>query len=157
MEPWLDLYTGDNLDGLLVLEHEYRIDSLVTALEQRISLKDTYSSAEELILSLCEFDREVNNGGFHQYLTNSSRQYAHRLASDLETIGLSKASQQVTMLLALTGLPASNLGEGCHDWLSNDFEDALQNFDDYYFAEVADCSDPLWAWIKLNQEQVKIG
>lgn len=158
MKPWLEIYTGDDIDGLLALEEDYRVDSLVVALEQRLSLKDSHSPPEQVVLSLCDFDREVNNGGFHQYLTNSSRLYAHRLASDLETVGLGDGAQRVRAVLGLVGLPPVPVGDDGDDWLDDGrFEDVLEDFDRYYFSSIADCSELVWTWVKANRTQIILG
>ena len=109
MKTWLDEYPDGDLHGLLRLEEEYRIDSLVCILEQRIDLKEKRTDEDKLILSICAFDREVNNGGFEQYLVNSSREFAHRLIDDLNGIDLERLSRKVLGLYAFMGL------SDCHD------------------------------------------
>ena len=99
MKPWLDIFSGSSINDLIDLEEEFRIDSLILSLEDRLSQKYSHSFHELVVLSLCEFDRQVNNGGFHQYLTNSSRKYAHRLANDLKVVGYQEASEKVTSTL----------------------------------------------------------
>lgn len=162
MKPWLDEYPDGDLHGLLRLEGEYRIDSLVCMLEQRIDLKENRTDEDNLILSICSFDREVNNGGFEQYLVNSSREFAHRLVGDLNRIDLERVSRKVLELYALMGLSDRPGQESVSDlvdsegWEESDAMERLEEFDDYYFDTIGDCSESLWRWVKNHADAVQI-
>jgi hypothetical protein len=166
MKPWLDKYPNGDLEALLNLEDEYRIDSLVCCLEQRIDSKSNPIDEETLILSICAFDREVNNGGFDQYLQNSSREFAHRLASDLKRIGLQDASDKVCEVFSSIGLSNEPSLESIatlvdsDDWFEEpqrtQVRDKLELFDDYFYDSICDCSEPLWDWLKIHSDEIKI-
>lgn len=162
MKPWLDLYPVGDLQGLLDLEDEYRIDSLVVSLEQRIGLKNELTDEEDLILSICEFDRQINNGGFDQYL-NFHRQYAHRLVSDLQRIGWRVGSERVAELyrsIELSTQPTENWISALVDtdkWSENeDIQGKLDQFDSFYFKNISSCDDLFWVWLKANKSTVTI-
>jgi len=163
MKPWLDQYPDGDLHGLLNLEDRYRIDSLVCCLEQRIGLKSILTDDDSFILAICSFDREVNNGGFEQYLMNSSREFAHRLAGDLKRIKLAEASEKVLEIYSLIGLSSQPSEESISELVDSDAWDEseearghLERFDDYYFDAIGDCSEPLWNWLKGNNNVIEI-
>jgi hypothetical protein len=70
--PWLD-YEGQDTAEILACKGTHRIDSLLCALEQAIQLRqermpEVATSPEELtLLAIMALDREVNNGGYHQF------------------------------------------------------------------------------------------
>lgn len=90
--PWLD-YTGQDTAEILACKETHRIDSLLCAFEQAIGLRHARNPElattpeEHTLLSIMALKREVNNGGYHQFFVNSSRQYALTIVSALETIG----------------------------------------------------------------------
>jgi len=162
-EKWLEKFDGSTIDGLIDLQSEYRIDSLVCALESRLGQKGERSTSEDLVLSICAFDREINNGGFLQYLDNSSSGYAHRIVGDLAAIGLQEASDRVSKLLALIGVPGQPSYDAIQDVVrAGDrddecpFEEEFEEFDDYFYDDVGDCSHFLWFWILSNRSQIRL-
>lgn len=78
---WLDGYSGESVDELIVLEGKYRRGSLVLAFEQAMAQKaarageDSLTADERTILAVEALEREVNNGGYGQFFLNS-REYA---------------------------------------------------------------------------------
>ncbi len=95
--PWLD-YTGQDTAHILACKSTHRIDSLLCALEQAIQLRATRMpevspTPEELtLLAIMALQREVNNGGYHQFFVNSSRQYALPVVLALTSIGCEAAA-----------------------------------------------------------------
>jgi hypothetical protein len=73
-QKWLDGYSGETVDQLLSMEGEYRTDSLVLAFEQAINRKAArglrLSEAELVVLVVEALEREVNNGGYAQFIDN---------------------------------------------------------------------------------------
>src|SRR2546430_12552301 len=92
--PGLD-YTGQDTTQILACKGTHRIDSLLSALEQAIELRQKQIPAvattpeEETLLAVMALQREVNNGGYHQFFVNSSRKYAVTVVPALESIGCS--------------------------------------------------------------------
>lgn len=89
---WLD-YAGQDTAEILACKGTHRIDSLLCALEQAIELRqnrfpDVGTTAEErTLLAIMALQREVNNGGYHQFFSNSSCKYALTIVPALESIG----------------------------------------------------------------------
>jgi hypothetical protein len=90
---WLPEYSGQTVDEILALTDRYRVDSLVVALEQALEQKSArvgelnLSQEERIILAIEALEREVNNGGYSQFFTNSSSEYAPIIFGSLERIG----------------------------------------------------------------------
>jgi len=90
--PWLD-YTGQDTAQILACKSTHRIDSLLCALEQAIELRQnrnpevTTTPDEDTLLAIMALQREVNNGGYHQFFANSSSKYALTIVAALESIG----------------------------------------------------------------------
>jgi hypothetical protein len=90
--PWLE-YTGQNTDQILACKGTHRVDSLLCAFEQAIQLRqermpDAATTPEEdTLLAIMVLQREVNNGGYHQFFVNSSCKYALTVVPALESIG----------------------------------------------------------------------
>jgi Domain of unknown function (DUF4375) len=89
---WLPEYSGQSVDQVLALVDRYRVDSLVIALEQAVDQKSArvgeqnLSQEERIILAVDALEREVNNGGYSQFFTNSSSEYAPIIHEALERI-----------------------------------------------------------------------
>jgi len=69
---WLDGYSGESIEELIALAAEYRIDSLLVALEEALNQKAAevgeldLSDEERIVLAVEALEREVSNGGFGQ-------------------------------------------------------------------------------------------
>jgi len=48
--PFLDMYRGESLEALILLEGQYRTDSLVLAIEQALFDKQRLSEAERTVI-----------------------------------------------------------------------------------------------------------
>ena len=90
--PWLD-YTGQDTAQILACKGTHRVDSLLCVLEQAIQLRQSRhreiatTEEERTLLAIMALQREVNNGGYHQFFVNSSCQYALTVVPALENIG----------------------------------------------------------------------
>src|SRR5207248_5032519 len=84
---------GQDTAEILACKSTHRIDSLLCALEQALQLRqsrfpDIATTPEEhTLLAIMALEREVNNGGYHQFFVNSSCQYALTVVPALESIG----------------------------------------------------------------------
>jgi hypothetical protein len=91
MLPSLEVYAGESADELMAHEGRYRIDSLVAAFDSAILCKQAsrrlLSTTERVVLAVEALEREVNNGGYEQFFSNSSKQYAATIVEALVQIG----------------------------------------------------------------------
>src|SRR5258708_3135222 len=90
--PWLT-YSGQTTLEIIACKNTHRIDSLLCAFEEGIQLRQSRhgkggrTPEERILLGIMALTREVNNGGYHQFFVNSSRQYAPTIVPALQRIG----------------------------------------------------------------------
>ena len=82
------------------------------AINERLNARSSYGehleqlSSEEQVFYICNLlEEEVNNGGFDQFLYNSSGNYAHRVEECLRTIGANKTADICHVAFAAFGKP----------------------------------------------------
>ena len=113
---WFDSYSGQNTEQLLSLEGEYRTDSLVVAFEQALDQKseaqglENLTPEEQVVLAVEALEREVNNGGYSQFFTNSSVKYCSNIVMSLEQIGCSKTADITKRALNALNVPRLSAG-----------------------------------------------
>jgi Domain of unknown function (DUF4375) len=89
--PWLD-YEGQNTAEILACRATHRVDSLLCALEQALLLRQERNPStaitpeEQSLLAIMALQREVNNGGYHQFFVNSSCEYALMVVPALQSV-----------------------------------------------------------------------
>jgi len=90
--PWLE-YAGQTTSELLACKNTHRIASLLCAFEWGIQAKvgpggeEGLTNDERLVLAVMALQREVNNGGYGQFFTNSSRRFVSIIVESLQLIG----------------------------------------------------------------------
>jgi hypothetical protein len=156
---WLEGYTGQSVDQILALEGEYRTDSLVLALEQAISQKakrdgmHNLTNEERVVLAVEALEREVNGGGYDQFFTNSSREFASTIVDSLKRIGCMKTAN-ITQR-AIKALGTSKLtAEAIDTRLGADDKNREKQFrrcDDAYYSTAEPIADRLLAFVKTNR------
>ena len=138
--PFLPSYGGQSTEDLLALEGKYRIDSLVLAFEQAIQAKPKPSREEAHVLAIEALEREVNNGGYSQFFTNSSNEFAPTIEGALRAIGCPKTADITHDAIAAFGTDGD-----------------LSVCDARYFANDEPIADRLFAWIKSNRAKISVG
>ncbi len=161
---WFDEYSGQSTDELIALEGEYRTDSLVLAFEQAIDRKaartglEGLSEEERIILAVEALEREVNNGGYHQFFVNS-KEFAPIIVRALNRIGCSEAAsltQDAISALDLRG-PVSIEAIDQTIYEENDERDTeLDACSNTYYRVVGDLSRPLLEFIKANRNMIRL-
>ena len=109
--PWLE-YAGQSTAALIAAKETHRIDSILCAFEQavqrKLELEQALSEEEMLILAVEALEREVNNGGYHQFFVNSPL-FAGSIADFLQPIGCERVAaitKKALERLAPAGLSA---------------------------------------------------
>jgi|GEM_PF-834803 len=160
---FLQSYADQSVDQLIAMEADYRIDSLLGAFEKAINRKKAkkkrLSQVEVDILAIEAMEREVNNGGYHQFFLNPSKEYAAGLPASLDRIGCPvaakiasdslaylKVSGEVTV--AKIDLSLQQLGEKAID--------DLYEMDQRYFQNREPIGDKLFAYIKANRTEIAL-
>jgi Domain of unknown function (DUF4375) len=161
--PWLD-YAGQDTAQILSCKGTHRIESLLCALEQAIELRqnripDFATTPEEhALLAIMALQREVNNGGYHQFFGNSSCKYALTVVPALESIGCDS-----TAALTQRAIDALNL----HPLTLKEIEDSVfkpnperdQALDalDKQFYEVFEIETKLFTFVESRRHAFVLG
>ncbi|MFU8830315.1 MAG: DUF4375 domain-containing protein, partial [Phycisphaerales bacterium] len=162
--PFLNDYSGLTIDKLIAMEGVYRIDSLPLAVEQVLYEKLGYTpdlalltEAELTVLAVEALEREVNNGGYHQFFMNSSSQYAPHIVEALRRIQCLAAAdltQQAIDALNLPVLSEEEIESIIHD-VDNERDHALDALDTKFYEYPDPISERLFEYIKANKEQIR--
>src|SRR5262245_22753250 len=160
-DAFFDNYEGQSTEELLALEREYRLDSLVLALEQAIQGKppESISTEASYVLAVEGLEREVNNGGYRQFFGNSSGEFTPVIEAALRAINCPKTADitrdaiAALRLDALTAETVAAAALGDNEVIERD----LAACDDRYFANDEPIADLLFRWIAANKDRVRIG
>ena len=160
--PWLDAYAGQTVDELLSLEGRYRIDSLVLVFEQAIDQKEArvgergLNNEEQIILAVEALEREVNNGGYAQFFTNSSREYASMIVDSLQRIGCRETAAITEKAIKAVGISDLKADTIKSAMAKSDVrrEAKLNQCDDEYFKNTEPIAARLFAFIKANRAHI---
>ncbi|HZR29632.1 MAG TPA: DUF4375 domain-containing protein [Terriglobales bacterium] len=160
---WLDGYTGQTLEQILALEGEYRVDSLVLALEQALGQKaarpdaQSLTKEERVVLAVEALQREVNNGGYGQFFSNSSRDFVPIIVESLRRIGCpqtAEITQKAIDVLCLPHLNAEEIAAMGEDSSKRSAE--LKSCDELYCDTQEDIAGKLFAFIRINRGAIKL-
>jgi len=162
-EQFLNSYSGQTTEELIRLETEYRTDSIVLAFEQALDQKAykvgtaNLSNEEIVVLAIESLEREVNNGGYDQFFTNSSKEYAPNIIDSLNKIGSkegAKITQEAIDILNITGRVTEEKIDEIMNVENDERSDRLNECDAKYYQEVGDLSEKLFAFIRANGEKI---
>ena len=160
---WLDGYAGQNIEELLALEGKYRIDSLVLAVEEGIGQSlnrhggQTPTDEERTVLAVEALEREVNNGGYDQFFTNSS-QFVPTILDSLQRIGCKRTAmitQRAIQALGISDLIAKTIDTA----MASDDEQRLAKLnrcDEAYYKAAEPIAERLFAFIKANKAGISL-
>ena len=157
-------YSAQSVEQLLSLESEYRIDSLVLAFEEAIGQKAgregtrNLTEEENVILAVEALEREVNNGGYHQFFINSSQQFVPIVVSALQRIGCNKTAAITEKAIKTLGI--SDLNPEAIDMatarLGKQLIAKLEKCDDSYYKSAEPIADRLFSFIKINKAHISL-
>ena len=134
------------------------------AINERLNARSSYGehlerlSSEEQVFYICNLlEEEVNNGGFDQFLYNSSGNYAHRVEECLRTIGANKTADICHVAFAAFGKPIPqdrNKREKFLDKMESDeISDILSDCDDQFYEYPDQLEDLCYQYIVANKEK----
>lgn len=163
---WLDGYSGQTVEQLLALSPEYRIDSIVLAFEDALARRaqehglDALNEVEISVLAIEALEREVNNGGHHQFFLNTP-EYAEHVVSALRRIGCARTAEVAQRAIDLLALPGPVTASRVAGALDNDAEGSLieiliEECDAPYFDEPEPIADRLFAYLSENRARIRI-
>jgi hypothetical protein len=156
---WLDGYTGQTVDELLLFGDTEKALTILQVLEEAIQAKGPRgrSGVERMVLSIGALVREVNNGGYDQFFRNSSRQFAPAIVSDLVRIGCTGMADLCQEALDALGLPEASVKavEAAMEEENVERDRVLARCD-IRFYELPSPADQLLAYVKVHQDGIRI-
>lgn len=165
-QKWLEGYAGQSVDELIDMAAEYRIDSIVLAFEQAIQATTNRDRLSELsdgeltILAVEALEREVNNGGYHQFFLNTP-EYAPHIVAALRRIGCTRTADISALSISLIGLRHPLTTEQVETALEDDpdgtlIEILIDKCDGPYYDSGEPIADRLFAYIRDNRGSIRI-
>jgi hypothetical protein len=162
-QKMLDSYGGQTTEELLGLASEYRIDSLVLAFEEAIQRQAddrTISQEETIVLAVEALEREVNNGGYSQFFSNGSNQFAGAIVEALRAIDCARTAEITQQAIAALGMEEALTPEELEAVILAEDEQVLARLakcDDRYFENDEPIADRLFEWIGRNRAKIRVG
>lgn len=118
---------------------------------------DVLTAEEQVFYINNELEQEVNNGGFSQYLSNSSGNYAHRVKDCLRTIGAHKTAEICQNAFSAFGQPIPTDREERFDFLeeyeTDKVAEILSKCDERFYKYEDDLEALNYNYIKSHREQ----
>jgi hypothetical protein len=163
---WLEGYSGESVDQLIDLASEYRIDSVVVALEQALLERAErfglacLSEAERTVLAVEALEREVNNGGYHQFFLNAA-EHAPEIVAGLERAICPLTAEISQSAIGHLGLRQPFTPEQVHETLEQDLEGRLidvlsDQCDQRYYNSGEPIEDRLFAYVCANRHAIQL-
>lgn len=161
---WLDKYAGQSVEQLVAMKEEYRVDSIVLAFEQALDRKaagegeQALGAEERVIVAVEALEREVNNGGYHQFFVNSSREYAAEIVQALQSIGCPRTAEITQRAIDALGVEDLT-DEAIEESIASDDDerdDKLSECDDSYYGAGEDIAAQLFAFIATHRDNIKL-
>ena len=165
-DKWLD-YSGQGVDELIAAASDHRVDSIVLAFEQAVQQTTdrdhlgSLTDAEVTILAVESLEREVNNGGYHQFFLNAP-EYARFIVDSLRRIDCPRTAVISSQAISLIGLHPPFTTEHVEAALVNDPDGKLIELlsaecDGAYFDSGEPIADQLFAYIRANRGAIRFG
>lgn len=161
---WLDGYTGQTIEELLALADEYRIDSLLVALEQALNQKaaeageQDLSDEERIVLAVEALEREVNNGGYGQFFSNSSGEYASIIVDALLRIGCPETANITSGAINALGTQdfSPEALESAIESENEERDEQLEECDGLYSGTGEDIASKLFEFVSAHQDAIQL-
>jgi hypothetical protein len=163
---WLDAYSGQSVDELIAFASQYRIDSIVLAFEQ--ALQETaervghtlLNEAELTVLAVEALEREVNNGGYHQFFLNTP-EYVPIVVTALKRISCPKTADISASAISLLGLRRPFTADQVQAALDKDLDGKLietlsDQYDQLYYDSGEPIADRLFAYVRTNRSSIRL-
>jgi hypothetical protein len=149
---------------LIALAAEYRIDSLLVALEEALNQKAAevgeldLSDEERIVLAVEALEREVSNGGFGQFFANASGQYASIIVNSLLAIGCPETAAVASGAINALGFQDFS-PEALEEALESENEERdeqLEECDGLYSGAGEDIVDQLFDFVQAHQDAIQL-
>jgi len=161
---WLDGYSGESIEELIEMAGEYRIDSLLVAMEQALNQKAEdigeleLSDEERIVLAVEALEREVNNGGFAQFFANSSGQYASIIVDSLLQIGCQEAANITSGAINALGIQefSPEALDAALESENEERDEQLDECDGLYSGVGEDIAGQLFEFVRAHVDAIQL-
>jgi hypothetical protein len=157
-------YSGETTDELLAYPARAQRDSLVRAFEEGLQRKvsrsgqGALSQEERTILAVRALDREVNNGGYHQFFCNSSKRFAPDIVKSLSRIGCrrtAKITQRAINALRAAPVTVARIEAAMRE-TNAERDRELERCDEWFYRTPQGIPRRLFAFIKAKSECIRL-
>jgi hypothetical protein len=161
---WLDNYSGETIEELLAMADDYRIDSLVMALEQALEEKadregeHSLCEEERVVLAVEALEREVSDGGFNQFFTSAAGQYVPIIVDALLLIGCSELANIASGAINALGtedFSPESLDAAC-DSENEERDEQLDECDGLFTGSNEDIAGQLFEFVRIHQDAIQL-
>jgi len=160
-KPFLEGYSDQTIQQLIAMKESHRIDSLVLAVEQAVDRKPRteISNAERVVLAVEALEREVNNGGYQQFFTNSSCEFTAFIVEALQLIGCPKCAAITADAIRELDLPDNfdaKAVEEAASGLSEEIAEKIGACDSRYYENDESIDVRLFEYIEQHVDEIHI-
>jgi hypothetical protein len=157
-------YSGETTDELLLYPSAGQQDSLVRAFEEGIQRKASrrgeraLTQEEWVVLAVRALDREVNNGGYHQFFCNSSRKFAPHILQSLAHIGCRRTAtitQRAVAALHVSVVTVARI-EAIMQQTDEERDRELDRCDQLFYKSPQGISTRLYAFIREKSSRIRL-
>ena len=162
---WLQGYSGQSTDQLLALSGEYRIDSIVLAFEEGLQARaqregrEALTQVERDVLAVEAYEREVNNGGHHQFFMNTP-EAAVDIVSALNRIDCRRAAGLARDALRLAGVEGTvtieRLAQGVDAAGDGLVERLVEACDNPFYDGTEPIAERLFEYLRANRTAIRL-
>lgn len=164
---WLEGYSGESIDDLIALAASHRVDSIVLAIEQALQERagrfglTALSDAEITVLAVEALEREVINGGYHQFFVNTP-EFAPFVVDSLRRIGCHLTADISDKAISLLGLRQPFTLRQVESALDGDPDGKLigmlyERCDGPYYESGEPIAAHLFDYVRRNRASVRVG
>ena len=164
---WLDGYAGESVDELIALSATHRIDSIVLAIEQALQPKaedvgpSKLNDAELTVLAVEALEREVNNGGYHQFFLNAP-EFAPFVLEALKRIACHRTADISAKAISLLGLREPVTAHQVEKAMADNPDEKLietlsDQCDGLYHSTGEPIADRLFEYVRANHASIRLG
>jgi hypothetical protein len=157
--PFRDGYHGETIQQLIALKGQYRLDSLVIALDEAVqnSPHKPLTDAELAVVAVEALEMQVNNGGYTQFFTNTSVDFAAVIVSSLKLIGCLQTAditqRAVNMLGDVDLTDPDAIAAVVEATFDDEQWDALSQ---EFFTYPDPIAERLWEYVEAHPDQIRI-
>jgi hypothetical protein len=160
--PYLSEYAGQSIDELIAMEGDFRLDSLVLAVEQAIGAKSwregdaALSDAEGVVRAVKALQREMSNGGYWQFFVSSAGEFLPSIVAALRRIGCPITAEAIARAMDAYGVTDSMTAEEVAATVQDREVSEQQSLNMAYFGSGEDLTASLFEFVKANREAILI-